>query len=100
MISAGKRGNVIPQETAIRVISIRAFMQRFNQSERIAIRNSTDDIVIDIHEDLKMALYVNLDDDDTGQALDYLTSVGLIEASRKAEILADGTEVEKYEGAL
>ena len=43
---------------AIRKIATRAFMQRFTQAERAAIRKSIDDIVIDIHEDLK-ALNLN-----------------------------------------
>ena len=39
-----------PVPPAIRRITKRAFMKRFLQSERIAIRNSTDDIVIDIYD--------------------------------------------------
>jgi hypothetical protein len=79
---------------AIRKISKRAFMRRFTQAERIAIRKSTDDIVIDIHEDLKATSNVDLDLQDTEDALAYLTSVGILVSGRKDEILIDGTEDE------
>tara|TARA_R110000751_G_scaffold121347_2_gene221865 strand:- start:952 stop:1338 length:387 start_codon:yes stop_codon:yes gene_type:complete len=76
---------------AIRKISKRAFMQRFTQPERTLIRNSTDDIVIDIYEDLKSVNNVNLDMTDTLQALAYLESLSIISAGRPAAILVDGT---------
>jgi len=79
---------------AIRKITKRAFMRRFTQAERIAIRVSSDDIVIDIHEDLKSANIVELDLQDTVVALDYLVSVGLITSDRPLVILADGVEAE------
>lgn len=76
---------------AIRKITKRAFMQRFTQPERTLIRNSTDDIVIDIYEDLKSVNNVNLDMTDTLQALAYLESLSIISAGRPAAILVDGT---------
>ena len=79
---------------AIRKITKRAFMRRFTQSERIAIRNSSDDIVIDIHEDLKSAINVSLDLQDTIDSLAYLVSVSILTSDRPAEILIDGTEDE------
>jgi len=79
---------------AIRKITKRAFMQRFTQAERIAIRASSDDIVIDIHEDLKATNHVELDLADTVNALAYLASVAILTSDRPAEILADGTEKE------
>lgn len=79
---------------AIRKITKRAFMRRFTQSERIAIRNSSDDIVIDIHEDLKSAINVNLDLQDTIDSLAYLVSVSILTSNRPTEILIDGTEGE------
>lgn len=75
----------------IRKITKRAFMQRFTQAERIAVRNSTDDIVIDIYEDLKIAEFVDLDLDVTSQGLAYLESIGILESGRVDELLADGT---------
>ena len=79
---------------AIRKITKRSFMRRFTQAERIAIRKSTDDIVIDIYEDLKATSNVDLDLQDTIDALAYLTSVGILASGRKDEILIDGTEDE------
>jgi hypothetical protein len=78
---------------AIRKITKRAFMQRFAQAERIAIRKSVDDIVIDIHEDLKMASIVDLDLQDTINGVAYLGSIGLLTTSQ-ADLLRDGTEDE------
>ena len=76
---------------AIRVITKRAFMQRINQADRIAIRNSDNDIVIDIHEDLKIASNVNLDLIATQQAIGYLESLGLLSNTDTTALLADGT---------
>jgi len=80
--------------SAIRKITKRAFMQRFTQAERIAIRASSDDIVIDIHEDLKATNSVELDLADTVIALAHLVSVAILTSDRPAEILADGTQGE------
>ena len=70
-------------------------MQRFEQAERIAIRKSDDDIVIDISEDLKLASYVDLDDEGVGQAVDYLVAVGLVDQETKdTKLFVDGEEGE------
>ena len=79
---------------AIRKITKRAFMRRFTQAERIAIRASGDDIVIDIHEDLKATSNVDLDLADTANALAYLVSAAVLTSDRPDEILADGTQDE------
>lgn len=81
---------------SIRKITKRSFMQRFDQTERIAIRNSTDDVVIDIHEDLKMASNVDLDLVDTVNAVAYLDAQGLLTVKTQADLLRDGTEDERY----
>ena len=78
----------------IRLITKRSFMRRFDMSERIAIRKSTDDIVIDIYEDLKIASNVNLDLQDTIDALNYLDSQGLLTVSTVEGLLRDGTQEE------
>ena len=88
---AESAGTLKTTPDAIRKITKRAFMQRFTQAERIAIRASVDDIVIDIHEDLKATNSVELDLTDTASALAYLVSVAILTS---AEILADGTEAE------
>jgi len=68
-------------------LSKRAFTQRFTQPERTLIRKSTDDIVIDIYEDLQSVNSVNLALQDTVNAIAYLTSVGILAAGRDNEIL-------------
>ncbi len=78
----------------IRKITKRAFMRRFTQAERIAIRASVDDIVIDIHEDLKATNNVDLDLADTANALSYLVSAAILTSDRPDEILTDGTQEE------
>ena len=84
----------------IRYITVRAFMQRLLKSERIALRASTDDNVIDALEDLRMAAYVDLADSGLAIGLTYLSTLGLIAVERIGLILADGTESEKYRGVL
>ena len=84
----------ITYNTPIRKITKRAFMRRFTQSERITIRKSLDDIVIDIYEDLKATNTVDLDLEDTINALGYLVAIGILAAERPAEILVDGIKPE------
>lgn len=83
-------------DTAVRTITKRSFMQRFTQAERIAIRNSTDDIVIDIQEDLNSTDKVDLDLPALSAGLGYLVSLGILQSNRPAELTVDGTEEEKY----
>lgn len=88
--------NIIPQQLkSVRNITKRAFMRRFTSAERSAIRKSTDDDVIDIHEDLKMASKVDLKLQDTIDAVNYLAGVNILQSHRVEAILADGTEEEK-----
>lgn len=78
------------------VISRRSFMRRFTQAERIAMRKSTDDIIIDVHEDLKMASSVELQLPAVSDAISYMVYVGILDNTRYAEILIDGTEEEAW----
>lgn len=64
------------------------FLTRFTASERIAIRASTDPIVVDFMELLNLASYVDVGDQNTIDGVNYLASQNLIAASRVAEILA------------
>ena len=68
-------------------ITKRAFMQRFFQPERTLIRKSTDDIVIDIYEDLQSVRNVDLAHPDVIAALTYLTSVTILDAGRSDTII-------------
>ena len=85
---------------ASRIISTRAFMQRLSQAERIALRGSADDIVIDMMEDLRMASYVDLDVAMLAVGLGYIESLGLIATSQLTDMSIDGTAAEQYNGIL
>jgi hypothetical protein len=74
------------------IITKRSFMQRLSQSERIAIRSSTDESVIDIHEDLKSVDTVTLSNTDVISSLNYLTSVGILADGRSSTILTNPVE--------
>ena len=64
------------------------FLTRFTASERIAIRASTDPIVVDFMELLNLATYIDVGDQNTIDGVNYLASQNLIAAGRVAEILA------------
>ena len=60
------------------IITKRALSQRLNPVIRAAIRSSTDDIVIDIIEDLKLAEYADLSDQDLIDSLAYLVYIEIM----------------------
>lgn len=64
------------------------FLRRFTAEERIAIRASTDPIIVDFLQLLDMASEVRVDDPDTVAALNYFEAQELLAAGRAAEILA------------
>lgn len=64
------------------------FQNRFTLQERIAIRASVDPIVVDILSLLDAAEYVDVDDAQTQQGIQYLAMIGLIVPARIGEILA------------
>ena len=83
-------GTFTPQEIVIDLgtnITKRALSQRLNPVIRAAIRNSTDDIVIDIIEDLKLAEYVDLSDQDLIDSLTYLVYIGIMTQEESDHVL-------------
>jgi len=70
-----------------RKLSKYEFLSLFTAQERIAIRGSTDLMVVDIQEMLNIALEVDLDNTVTQQSVGYLAMTGLIQPARVAEIL-------------
>ena len=64
-----------------------AFLRRFTPQERIAIRSSTDPIIIDFLHLLSLAQDVRLDDLDTVAGVNYLEQQALLAEGRAAEIL-------------
>lgn len=87
---------------AIRIISVGSFQRRFPANVRKQIRESTIDAVIDLREDLALAMYVDLDDEYTVSGINALGPSGLawLTAEEIVTMLADGTEREKYNGPL
>lgn len=65
-----------------------AFLRRFTAPERIAIRASTDPIIVDFLHLLTLAQDIELADPDTVAGVNYLEQQGLLSAGRAAEILA------------
>lgn len=63
------------------------FLRLFTTGERIAIRASSDPVIVDFLQLLDLAQDVRLDDPDTIQGLHYLEAEGLIAPGRAAEIL-------------
>lgn len=63
------------------------FLSLYTPQERIAIRGSTNPVVVDIQEMLGMALEVDLDNPATQQSVGYLAAAGLLQPTRAAEIL-------------
>jgi hypothetical protein len=90
----------IPQETIVDYgskITKRALSQRLNPVIREAIRKSTDEIVVDIREDLKLAEYADLKDNDLITSLKYLVYVGVMtQAEMDLVIGLSVTEIETY----
>ena len=68
-------------------ITKRALSQRLNPVIRAAIRNSTDDIVIDIIEDLKLAEYADLSDQDLIDSLAYLVYIEIMTQEESDHVL-------------
>ena len=68
-------------------ITKRALSQRLNPVIRAAIRNSTDDIVIDIIEDLKLAEYADLSDQDLIDSLTYLVYIEIMTQEESDHVL-------------
>ena len=79
-----------PQPEPIRELQLTKlqFLRRFTTAERIAIRASTNPVIVDFMSLLGLALDVRLDDPDTVQGVEYLESLNLIGEGRAAEILA------------
>jgi len=64
------------------------FISRFTIQERMAMRASTDPVVIDIMEMFDLAVYINVADPLAVQGVNYLALVGLIAPERVSMILA------------
>jgi hypothetical protein len=78
----------------IRVISVGSFRRRLSLTEKVAIQVSGDPVVQVLNADLLASSFVDLDFPELIEGLNYLVSVGILEAERLPEILKDGTQDE------
>jgi len=84
------------EQPKIRVISQGSFLERFDQSVRIDLRNSLDDNVKDFWELLKVKPRINLDCVKLKTRLDYIKSANYLKNPEDdiIKLLADGTKEE------
>jgi len=70
-------------------VSVIEYKMLFTSAERIAVKASTDPVIIDLQELMNDPRTANVDLalQSISDALDYMTYLGLIAAGRKAEIL-------------
>lgn len=82
---------VIPELPAVVPPTVSAIQYKmlFTSAERIAAKQSTDPVIVDLQDLLQdpRTLTVNLALKSISDALDYLTAVNLLAPGRKAEIL-------------
>lgn len=76
----------------IRVIATKSFYRRMTQVERTTLRGTADENINDLRDDLQRSPTVDLDDP---ELLTMLQATPL-SAPRITELLADGTEEEKF----
>ncbi len=81
----------MPIAIPIRVITLRAFIRRMSSAERTNLRDSNNELIKEIREDLERSDIVNMDD---SYLVQQLIDVGLSQ-SRRDVLLADGTEDEQ-----
>lgn len=81
------RGGFVDIVAPTTTITRLQFQRRFSLPERIAIRASSDPIVIDYREMGQLAEAIDLTDADVVQGVGYLEAQGLIGPGRAAEIL-------------
>lgn len=79
---------VVPDPVPLAPLTQLAFLRRFTAEERIACRASSDPVVQDFLHLLGLAQDVRLDDADTVAGVQYLESLGLLDAGRAAAVLA------------
>jgi hypothetical protein len=69
------------------ILSPLAFQRRFTAAERVAIRASSDSLVIDWMELSKIAQEIDLSDPDVIAGVEYLEALALIGTGRAAAVL-------------
>lgn len=95
-------GELPTDEEPIRIITVGSFKRRFGADVRKLVRESTVDAILDLKEDMDLALYVDLDDEYTVAGVYALGPDGLgwLDSQGVADMLQDGTSKEAYNGVL
>lgn len=87
-LAAGNTPDAADVVVAPHTVEPLAFLKRFTQAERIAIKASSDVQVQDFLLLITAAKdYIDLDDTNVTNGLAYLVALGLLTEARKAEIL-------------
>jgi len=92
-------GAVINAPKIIRFLTVRAFLKRFDKGDRVFLRKTPDDDLIDMMEDLDRAAYVDLKDPELISGITQVTLLPQI-SSDPLVLLADGQPHEAYNGIL
>jgi len=79
--------DVQPAPTGRTVLSAREFLDRFTSAEYAAVRTSGNVDLLRAYDNLIAADFVDLGDPAVSMGLDLMISLGVIDASRKAELL-------------
>lgn len=87
-----------PVLTGIYKLTPRAFHQRFTSGERKLLRESVEDVAVDLLEELQFAKYVHTKDPTLLVKLQELVTIGILTEGRPETMLVDGTQYEAYEG--
>ena len=95
-------GELPTDEEPIRIITVGSFKRRFGADVRKLIRESAIDAIIDMREDMDLALYVDLDDPYTVAGVNGIgpNGLGWLDNQGMADMLKNGTDREKYNGVL
>lgn len=86
----------------VRIITPRAFYKRLPAAVKSNMRTTADDLILDIQGEFDRASYFNLDDADTIGAANAFGpgGYGWMTLDEVTALLADGTDIEKYNGPL
>lgn len=93
-------GAIINAPEVIRIITVGAFRKRLPSLTRKEIRNSVDDSIIDLRENLELASYIDLDDEELQKGIDFLKLLEWITDEEIKIIFSDGTQKEKFNGVM
>jgi len=99
LLSLAVWDGVLDDGVIIRYITVRMFLKRFKKAERIFLRNSNDDDLIDMMDDLNRAAYVDLKDPELIKGVELIVQIPQF-SSTSESLLRNGEAHEKYNDVL